>query len=103
MSRVNDDAASVKGSGFHLDETRIYNILVCVSAILLIFINLRDSMGKYEAYLVFGEEEKNKYLAFILPAFSRGHNEGPRFETPDQTNVHQGKHSGQQSVGSEDD
>ena len=58
MSRVNDDAAGVKGSGFHLDETRIYNILVCVSAILLIFINLRDSMGKYEAYLVFGEEEK---------------------------------------------
>ena len=34
------------------------NILVCVSAILLIFVNLRDSMGKYEAYLVFGEEEK---------------------------------------------
>ena len=58
MSRVNDDAAGVKGSGFHLDETRIYNILVCVSAILLIFVNLRDSMGKYEAYLVFGEEEK---------------------------------------------
>lgn len=58
MSRVNDDAAGVKGSGFHLDETRIYNILVCVSAILLIFMNLRDSMGKYEAYLVFGEEEK---------------------------------------------
>ena len=58
MSRVNDDAAGVKGSGFHLDETRIYNILVCVSAILLIFMNLQDSMGKYEAYLVFGEEEK---------------------------------------------
>ena len=58
MSRVNDDATGVKGSGFHPDETRIYNILVCVSAILLIFMNLRDSMGKYEAYLVFGEEEK---------------------------------------------
>ena len=58
MSRVNDDAAGVKGSGFHLDETRIYNILVCVSAILLIFMNLRDSMGKYEAFLLFGEEEK---------------------------------------------
>ena len=58
MSRVNDDAAGVKGSGFHLDETRIYNILVCVSAILLIFMNLRDSMGKYEAYLLFGEKEK---------------------------------------------
>ena len=58
MSRVNDDATGVKGSGFHPDETRIYNILVCVSAILLIFVNLRDSMGKYEAYLVFGEEEK---------------------------------------------
>ena len=58
MSRVNDDATGVKGSGFHPDETRIYNILVCASAILLIFVNLRDSMGKYEAYLVFGEEEK---------------------------------------------
>ena len=58
MSRVNDDATGVKGSGFHPDETRIYNILVCVSAILLIFMNLRDSMGKYEAFLVFGEEEK---------------------------------------------
>ena len=58
MSRVNDDAAGVKGSGFHLDETRIYNILVCVSAILLIFVNLRDSMGKYEAFLLFGEKEK---------------------------------------------
>ena len=58
MSRVNDDATGVKGSGFHPDETRIYNILVCVSAILLIFVNLRDSMGKYEAFLVFGEEEK---------------------------------------------
>ncbi len=58
MSRVDDDATGVKGSGFHPDETRIYNILVCVSAILLIFVNLRDSMGKYEAFLVFGEEEK---------------------------------------------
>ena len=58
MSRVNDDATGVKGSGFHPDETRIYNILVCVSAILLIFVNLRDSMGKYEAFLLFGEEEK---------------------------------------------
>ena len=63
MSRVNDDAAGVKGSGFHLDETRIYNILVCVSAILLIFMNLRDSMGKYEAFLLFGEKEK---LASLL-------------------------------------
>ena len=58
MSRVNDDATGVKGSGFHPDEARIYNILVCVSAILLIFVNLRDSMGKYEAFLLFGEEEK---------------------------------------------
>ena len=58
MSRVNDDATGVKGSGFHPNETRIYNILVCVSAILLIFVNLRDSMGKYEAFLLFGEEEK---------------------------------------------
>ena len=58
MSRVNDDTAGVKGSGFHLDETRIYNILVCVSAILLIFVNLQDSMGKYEAFLLFGEKEK---------------------------------------------
>ena len=58
MSRVNDDATGVKGSGFHPNETRIYNILVCVSAILLIFVNLRDSMGKYEAFLLFGEKEK---------------------------------------------
>ena len=58
MSRVDDDATGVKGSGFHPDETRIYNILVCVSAILLLFLNIRSSMGKYEAYLVFGEEEK---------------------------------------------
>ena len=41
MYRVNDDATSVKGLEFHSDETRIYNILVCVSAILLIFMNLR--------------------------------------------------------------
>ena len=58
MSRVNDDATGVKGSGFHPDETRIYNILVCVSAILLLFLNIRSSMGKYEAFLLFGEEEK---------------------------------------------
>ncbi|CAM1378862.1 hypothetical protein FF3_00724 [Fretibacterium fastidiosum] len=58
MSRVDDDATGVKGSGFHPDETRIYNILVCVSAILLLFLNIRSSMGKYEAFLVFGEEEK---------------------------------------------
>ena len=58
MSRVDDDATGVKGSGFHPDETRIYNILVCVSAILLLFLNIRSSMGKYEAFLLFGEEEK---------------------------------------------
>ena len=58
MSRVNDDATGVKGSGFHPDEARIYNILVCVSAILLLFLNIRSSMGKYEAFLLFGEEEK---------------------------------------------
>ena len=58
MFHIIGDITGVKKPGFHLNGTRIYSILVCISAILLLFFNIRSSMGKYEAFLLFGEKEK---------------------------------------------